>query len=532
MDLGSSLESSPTLADVDGDGVLDIVQADGGGTVHVLRGWGSYVDGWPVQVEAMEELDADHPDNHLGSAHFAAFEGGRAALIGTPAVGDLDGDGDVEIVIGSLRGQLWAWHDDGTVVDGFPVEQDAVTETSPEALLDEGFFSSPALADLDNDGDDDIVIGGMDQKVYAWDESGSPMNGFPVRIAYPGYEHMSTRIISSPALGDLDGDGDIEIVIGTNETLNGYNGAVYVLDSAGNVVSGWPQAVFGAYTQVLPYVGEGVPMSPALADLDGNGDLEIAAWTQAGEYHVFDHTGDSHLIPDKALDRYGSEANLKDGSSFPLITSPSFGDLDGDGELELVSSGTGSDYAVGMLFDGKRVDYAHSLNAWTADGEYLPAFPRPMEDLMFFANPAIADVDGDKLPEILVGTGGYLVHAMSADGSEAAGWPKLTGQWNMASPAVGDIDGDGWLDVVTGTRGGWLFVWTTQSPAGACVDWVGFGHDPQNTANHSTPLPEGYNTGGYPNTEIKQNRCWCASGLGGSWMLGLIVIAWRRRRGR
>jgi len=526
LNLGSSLESSPNLADVDGDGVLDIVQADGSGQVHVLHGWGTAVDGWPVSVEVMEELDPDHPDNHLPSEHFAAFEGQRAGIIGTAAVGDLDGDGDNEVVVGSLRGLVWAWHHDGTVVEGFPVEQDPITEWGPDHLTDEGFFSSPALEDVDDDGDADIVIGGMDQQVYAWDEDGERLSGFPVRLAYPGYEEFSTRIISSPAVGDVDEDGRVEIVIGTNETLNGYNGAIYVLEHDGSVKDRWPQAVFGAYTQVLPYVGEGVPVSPALADLDGDGDLEIAAWTQAGEYNLFHHTGDEYVIPAKAADRYGSKATLKDGSTFPLITNPSFGDLDNDGVPELVSSGTGSDYAVGIVFDGRRVDFAHSIGAWSADGDFLDAFPRPMEDMMFFANPAIGDIDGDQDPEIIVGTGGFLVHAIDKDGDQPAGWPKLTGQWNMASPAVGDIDGDGLIEVVSGTRGGWLYVWSTPSPAGANVGWASFGHDPANTGNHEAPLPEGYNSGGYPDDrEITQNRCWCSTGPGGSWPLLLIVLA-------
>ncbi|MCP4803919.1 MAG: S8 family serine peptidase [Proteobacteria bacterium] len=525
--LAGSLESSPVLADLDGDGVLDVIQADGSGAIHALHGDGTPVAGWPVQTGLSDEWDPEEGANHLGSAWFAEMDV-RQGLIGTLAVGDVDGDGSPDVVGGTLQGELWAWSASGEVLPGFPVEPDPVTFTSRDALLDEGWFASPALGDIDGDGTLDIVAAGMDQQVYVFDGTGSKVSGFPVRLAYPGYEDLATRIVSSPALGDVDGDGDLDIAIGTNETLNGFNGAIYVVDSDGSVLPGWPQAVFGAYTQALPFVGEGVPVSPAMADMDGDGTLEIAAWTQAGEYNVFDHDGEPHMTPAKSFDVYGDAATLRDGSSFPLINNPSFGDLNGDGFPELVSGGMGSEYAVGMLFDGRRVEFSHSLNAWDGrTGEFLPAFPRVMEDLQFFANPAVADVDGDRCPEIITGTGGFLVHAIDAQGRQPTGWPKLTGQWNMASPAVGDIDGDRFLDVVTGTRGGWLYAWTTTSIAGATVEWAGFGHDPQNTSNLSTPLPDGYN-GGYP--DAPEKKCGCTAGaLAPGWLALLVLFGLRRR---
>jgi hypothetical protein len=514
LDLGASMESSPNLVDLDGDGVLDIVVGDADGFVHALTGQGTELPGWPVQTDLLE--DARGVDAH-------------ESMIASVAVGDLDGDGSLEVVAAGLRGRVYAWSASGALVSGFPVSQDAVGSTDPEHLYDEGFFSSPALGDLDGDGDLDIVIGGMDQQVYAWDEAGAALAGFPVRLGYEGYEHLGTRIVSSPAVGDLDGDGDLEIVLGTNETLNGYNGAVYALHHDGGLVEGWPQSVLGAFTQVLPYVGEGVPVSPALADLDGDGDLEVAAWTQAGDFNVFEHDGSARMLPDKAMDRFGEQTNVPDGASFPLINNPSFGDLNGDDRPDLVSGGTGADYAVGLIFDGRRMPFSHTLNAWDGQtGAYFPAWPQQMEDMQFFANPAIADLDGDWKPEVITGTAGFLVHAIDVDGQQPSGWPKLTGHWNMASPAVGDIDGDGRLDVVTTTRAGLVFAWTTASASGAPVEWAGFGHDPQNTGNYEAPLPQGYNTLSKPEDEAR--RCGCGSPVSAGAWLGLLALAALRRR--
>jgi hypothetical protein len=87
-----------------------------------------------------------------------------------------------------------------------------------------------------------------------------------------------------------------------------------------------------------------------------------------------------------------------------------------------------------------------------------------VEDFQFFVIPAIADLDGDELPEIIAGSGGYLIHAFNHLGREPRGWPKFTGHWLSASAAVGDIDGDGLLEVVISTREGQLFVWDTEGP--------------------------------------------------------------------
>jgi len=93
-------------------------------------------------------------------------------------------------------------------------------------------------------------------------------------------------------------------------------------------------------------------------------------------------------------------------------------------------------------------------------------YPRRMEDLMLMAQPIAADVDGDGLDEVLMGSGGYLVHAFRGRGGEAEGFPKFTGGWIFSAPAVGDIDGDGSLDLVTVTREGYLFAWGLSAPRG------------------------------------------------------------------
>jgi hypothetical protein len=161
---------------------------------------------------------------------------------------------------------------------------------------------------------------------------------------------------------------------------------------------------------------------------------------------------------------------------------------------------------------------------------FLSGFPRIMEDMQFFLNPAVADLDGDGLPEAINGSAGHILHAFDHRGREPEGWPKDTGQWILGSPAVGDADGDGFLEVWTATRDGHLFAWrTTAEAAKAYRSWTGFHHDPRNTGNCHTelrtypPLPEETGCGGCSDCESS------VSAGGGAWGRGrgssLVVFA-------
>ena len=116
-----------------------------------------------------------------------------------------------------------------------------------------------------------------------------------------------------------------------------------------------------------------------------------------------------------------------------------------------------------------------------APAQFLPAFPRLLDDLVFFGSAAIADVSGDGQAELLAGSGGYLVHAMDATtGAEAPGWPKFTGGWIIATPAVGPLRTRARSVAVT-TREGDLWVWRGHGKRRSTPPWPRYHHDARNS---------------------------------------------------
>ncbi|MBI5183253.1 MAG: VCBS repeat-containing protein, partial [Nitrospinae bacterium] len=131
------------------------------------------------------------------------------SVVSSPAIYDIDGDGYMEIVVGSTDSKVYAWNHDGRLVSGWPQTTDGPV------------YSSPALGDINGDGDLEIIIG-AGNKIYAWNHDGTLVSGWPWLTPAP--------VISSPSLGDIDGDGDLEI-IGRIE-----DGSVFALY---NTSSGW-----------------------------------------------------------------------------------------------------------------------------------------------------------------------------------------------------------------------------------------------------------------------------------------------------
>jgi hypothetical protein len=340
--------SSPAVGDIDNDGEMEIVYGSETGRLFAWEIDGNIVSGFPVNLGdnvirhsvTLEDIDDDDSleilvgtGNNLnqffvfrynGSMMWNKYTDGR--IHSTAATGDIDYDGDIEIVVGNdginPQAGVYAWHHDGTNVTGWP------------KICGHHVDPSPALADIDNDGDYEIFFGSLDNFLYGVSHNGEGLPGWPKRCG----NGLNEGIVSSPAIGDIDNDSILEVVIGRGIMQSTY-GAVYAFKVTGDTMGGFP----------INIASGSVVSSPALADIDADGDLEIIIGGQDGKLYGFHHNGDTVV---------GFPIDI----GHPITSSPAIADIDLDGDIEI---------AVGAMND--------SLYIWDLPGLYNPnRAPWPM----------------------------------------------------------------------------------------------------------------------------------------------------------
>ncbi|MEZ4226776.1 MAG: FG-GAP-like repeat-containing protein [Polyangiaceae bacterium] len=551
----ASGESSPKLADLDGDGTRDIVLGTSDGRLHAFSlagGKPTLLPGFPFLTNVIDGLSAEDPRY----AEAPAYKSGaidvslaRESISSSPAVADLNGDDKPEIVFSTYEGTVYVIDSSGKLLSGWPrrlpdvpscpLDQDKPADQvcmNTTYRIARGTFASPVIEDMDGDGKLDILQAAFDGYVYGFRSNGTDLDGYPIQIHYKagGANQEYGRIMTTPAVADFNGDDIPDILVGSNERIgsSGGTGAFYVIDGRGNaapslVLPGWP--VTWTSFELFPLVSEGVPNSPVIGDVDGDGKPEAVMHGNGSAPLISPAKPEQNTfagLPANALPTRDVEGDIERGLStagfgpdskaerpdvmFPLFAQPSLGDMDQDGTPDLVTTGS-SQTAAGALLSSQPLDRLpqHLLAMWSGkDGLMMPASPVPIEDYTFFNNTSIADLTNDGYPEAIVGSGGYMLHAADACGREPTGWPKFTGQWIIATAAIGDIDGDAALDVVLNTRNGWLYAWKTAGSQDGVIAWESFHHDNRNTGNIATPLGQGKYLGAdKPLERDEEGRC-------------------------
>ncbi len=545
--VGDSGENSPKLVDIDGDGVRDIVYATAGGQLHVYKVTATGpvdLPGFPFLANPEDGLLTPAPTPstpvYLTAPGYASkgIDPGlaREPFATAPAVADIDGDGKPEIILSTWSGTIYVVGSDGKNKPGWPQRLPLVPSCTHDAskpkvspCMDEqtriarGSFAAPVLVDLEKSGKLDIVQAAFDGNVYAFHADGTPVPGWPVNVHYTGSlspAPETNRILTTPAVGDFNGDGIPDLLVGSNERLGngGQSGAVYIIDGRGNnapslTLPNWPVTMTSL--MLFPLVAEGVPNSGVIGTFDGklaavmhgNATLPLIMPADPGAQGMLNVTPPNAIPQRPDPNNPGQTLIGVDPSSIfgplsvattpdtmlPLFAQPSLGDIDQDGTPDVVASGGSLNLAINLQSKGNTGLKGDNLLAiWSGKtGAMLPASPMILEDFTFFNSQAIADLDGDDYPEVITGSGGYFLHAFNGCGVEPMGWPKFTGQWIISTAAVGDLDGDGKLEVAVGTRNGWLYVWHTEGKDDGIIEWESFHHDNLNSGNLNNALTQG-----------------------------------------
>ena len=372
---------------------------------------------------------------------------------GSPAVVDLDNDSAMEIIAGR-HSVVYVWNSRGQLLWRAPVGENATSANDHGSARQ---YAAPVAGDLDNDGYGEIAIA-YSNMATVYDHDGIQQAGWP--RAFPS----SSSEIRSIAAADLDLNGRMEILV--VKTADGP--VTMAWDILGNAMPGFPQVSscadcndYGGYNQNI-----------GACDLDGDTKPEIvcsydichigilyangapfpahASFAGAGPY-----ASSVPMFHDISLARQGWGADGNDRDEF-TDSPPCFGDMDGDGKPEIILY---SDHELA----GEYVNRGNCLWVLNPDMTRLPAFASPLcsgmplytgyeNNIVQVAPvPAVADIAGDSLPEIIVPSYDGRMRCYKADGTvlwntpfDIAGGPFI----GASGVVAGDLNADNSPEVI------------------------------------------------------------------------------------
>ncbi len=355
-----------------------------------------------------------------------------------------------------------------------------------------------ALADLDSDGDSDLFWGDFFEAGILYIENEGTckrpdLDGEPIQ--FPPNDPLLTSGYNAPALADMDADGDLDMLVGV---LGGaFNPNRTTIDNLYYL----EQLASGEFetrtSRFLPSIDVGSESVPVFVDLDADGDQDLLvgnkleqAGRTTGYLYRFENTGSARAP------RFELRGRMPFEGAYHY--SPAFGDLDGDGAPDMVLGNWRADLALYWNRDGefeadstfdmrltRGTNGAPVLVDIDADGDLDLFVGEASGELNFYRNqgsaswpefvlesdsygdidvgrrsvPRFVDLDGDGDKDLLLGSEADGILAYRNDGTPREPKFAYVGSLSIAAPALAvpafvDIDGDGDLELFVGGNGG------------------------------------------------------------------------------
>jgi hypothetical protein len=431
---------SPVIADLDSDGRPEVIAAGMDRHVYAFHGGdGSTVGGFPVLVVDRSKVQAIDPTTHaLTWRSDSGADLNQGAIVDTPAVADLDGDGKAEIVVGT--------NEEYRVNDG------------SEGDINAGNFD-PAIGVLGSlpAGANPLKL--ANGRLYAIKPGGEP-GGPQISGSSPFLAHWPV------AVGRIN--AELLPVVGEGITGSPVIGPA-AMDCGSNGGA-------GRKVGVIPDAGIGY-----IFNRDGT--------TCQGR----DSNG-----RDNGLKNEGTAPGQTDTVAFPALGEPAFGNFAGG--VSFLAPQTGLLRALDVAAPEYQAGGQDFVGAWdptSSQGNYRAGFPAHMNDLQFLTGPSVGDIDGNASDEEIVGGSASLdLQAYDGSGRRVSRWPKLTSDWTIADPLLGPWGARSHKVVVSLTRSGSMLAYDTPSDPCSPSSWPRFHHDNANSGSFDRDaVPPGTPTG-------------------------------------
>ena len=448
---GVDVGSWHTFADIDGDGDLDLFGDSRSGMTSFFRN-GTV---GPDPVFVLEDTE---------------FGGFLTAENNTSDFTDLDNDGDLDFFFGNLSGTLTLYQNTGTpdsaafqfVTDYY---DSIIAFPGGLAATERGHgFSTLRFADIDSDNDDDLFFGDIfNASMYYFHNAGTAAVS-NLELGTETYLNAPTQGFNHAAFADLDGDSDLDLVVGA---ANGQdlNNLIYWRNDGLPAIASFTQVT----TNLISNLDEGSFSLPALADLDADGDADALVGRGDGKLSYYQNVGSA------ASPSWSRVSTAYLGINAGLSAAPELSDWDSDGDLDLL---LGTEAGTVQLWrnDGSVFSFAPVLVQAQLGGIQVDRQ----------ATPRVADLNGDGLKDLLLGeydfNGMANVRIYQNVGTVAI--PQLVLQTthclkrefrDFTLPTLYDWNGDGKMDMVLGGRFLALKLYLNQAAPGTFPDslsWV------------------------------------------------------------